>query len=39
MALAEIPGVTDVEAGQVTGELYYYRPRKRRVGRPEDEEA
>jgi hypothetical protein len=39
MALAEIPGVTDVEAGQVTGDLYYYRPRKRRVGRPEDEEA
>jgi hypothetical protein len=38
-ALAEIPGVTDVEAGQVTGDLYYYRPRKRRVGRPEDEEA
>lgn len=39
MALAEIPGVTDVEAGQVTGDLYYYRPRKRRVGRPEDEEG
>jgi hypothetical protein len=39
MGLAEISGVTDVEAGQVTGELYYYRPRKRRVGRPEDEEA
>jgi hypothetical protein len=39
MALAEIPGVTDVEAGQVTGEWYYYRPRKRRVGLPEDEEG
>jgi hypothetical protein len=39
MALAEISGVTDVEAGQVTGDLYYYRPWKRRVGRPEDEEA
>jgi len=39
MALAEISGVTGVEAGQVTGEWYYYRPRKRRVGRPEDEEG
>jgi hypothetical protein len=40
MALAEISGVTDVQAGQVnTGQWYYYRPRKRRVGRPEDEEA
>jgi hypothetical protein len=41
MALADIPGVTEggVEAAQVTGELYYYRPRKRRVGRPEDEEG
>jgi hypothetical protein len=39
MGLAEISGVTDVEAGQVTGDLYYYRPRKRRVGWPEDEEA
>jgi len=39
MALADVPGVTDVEAGQVTGEWYYYRPRKRRVGRPEEEEA
>jgi hypothetical protein len=39
MALAEISGVIAVEAGQVTGELYYYRPRKRRVGRPEEEEA
>ena len=39
MALADIDRVTGVEAGQVTGELYYYRPRKRRVGRPEDEEA
>jgi hypothetical protein len=39
IALADVPGVTDVEAGQVSGELYYYRPRKRRVGRPEDEEA
>jgi len=41
MDLADIPGVTKdgVEAAQVTGELYYYRPRKRRVGRPEDEEG
>jgi len=39
MGLAEISGVTGVEAGRVTGELYYYRPRKRRVGRPEDEEG
>ena len=39
MALAEISGVTAVETAQVTGDLYYYRPRKRRVGRPEDEEA
>jgi hypothetical protein len=39
MALADISGVTDVQAGQVSGEWYYYRPRKRRVGRPEDEEA
>ena len=39
IALAEVDGVTGVEAGQVTGEWYYYRPRKRRVGRPEDEEA
>ena len=39
LALADIPGVTDVEAAQVTGEWYYYRPRKRRVGRPEDEEG
>jgi hypothetical protein len=39
MGLAEIPGVTGVEAAQVTGELYYYRPRKRRVCRPEDEEG
>jgi hypothetical protein len=39
VGLAEISGVTDVVAGQVTGDLYYYRPRKRRVGRPEDEEA
>lgn len=39
MALAEISHVTAVETGQVTGDLYYYRPRKRRVGRPEDEEA
>jgi len=41
MALADIPGVTEggVDAAQVTGEGYYYRPRKRRVGRPEDEEG
>jgi len=39
MALANVPGVTDVKAARVTGELYYYRPRKRRVGRPEDEEG
>lgn len=39
MALADVPGVIEVEAGQVTGEWYYYRPRKRRVGRPEDEEG
>jgi hypothetical protein len=39
MVLANVPGVTGVEAGQVTGEWYYYRPRKRRVGRPEDEET
>ena len=39
MDLAAIDGVTGREAGLVTGEWYYYRPRKRRVGRPEDEEA
>lgn len=39
MGLADISGVTGVEAAQVTGEVYYYRPRKRRVGRPEDEEG
>lgn len=37
-ALADVPGVTGLEAGLVAGEWYYYRPRKRRVGRPEDEE-
>jgi len=39
MDLEDISGVTEVEAAQLTGELYYYRPRKRRVGRPEDEEG
>jgi hypothetical protein len=39
MGLEDISGVTEVEAAQVTGELYYYRPRKRWVGRPEDEEG
>lgn len=39
MALAHVPGVSQVEAGHVTREWYYYRPRKRRVGRPEDEEG
>jgi hypothetical protein len=39
IGLAGVPGVKDVQAGHVTGEWYYYRPRKRLVGRPEDEEA
>ena len=39
MALADISGVTGVEAARVNGDWYYYRPRKRRVGRPEDEEG
>jgi hypothetical protein len=39
MGLDDISGVTEVEAARVTGERYYYRPRKRLVGRPEDEEG
>lgn len=35
-ALAEVPGVIRVEGARVTGEEYYYRPLKRRVGEPED---
>ena len=36
-ALGDVPGVTHVEAARVTGEEYYYRPRKRRVGASEEE--
>jgi hypothetical protein len=39
MGLDDISGVTEVVAARVTGERYYYRPRKRLVGRPEDEEG
>lgn len=35
-ALGEVPGVTNVECAQVTGQRYYYRPSKRMVGAPEE---
>jgi hypothetical protein len=34
-ALAEVPGVTGAESAQVTGNEYYYRPSKRRLGSSE----
>lgn len=35
-AFAEVPGVIGVEGARVTGDEYYYRPSKRKVGEPED---
>lgn len=35
-ALGGVPGVIGVEAARVTGNEYYYRPSKRRVGEAED---
>jgi hypothetical protein len=35
-ALRAVPGVKGVEGARVTGDEYYYRPRKRKVGEPED---
>jgi hypothetical protein len=34
-ALAEVPGVTGAESAQVTGDEYYYRPSKRKLGSSE----
>jgi hypothetical protein len=36
MALAEVPGVIGVDGARVTGDEYFYRPVKRRVGEPEE---
>ena len=37
VGLGNLPGVTRAEGARVTGEQYYYRPRKRRVGASEEE--
>jgi hypothetical protein len=38
-ALRRIDGVTDAQTGLVTGEYYYYFPRKRKLGEREEETA
>ena len=35
-SLADFPGVTDAQSARVTGDEYYYRPRKRTVGASEE---